>query len=195
MKQPFWHATVFLTWITPEAFIYEEQHRSDVMVLKHLQSLALLSRGWALQKVPHMGTHLPSQSSAHHTLHSLGTLCGFRRSSAGAAQHSQGISSVRLLSASAVSTSALHAASPSSKETYMSSSRKSTGGSKEQSLQQIAGIGPRNEQRFISAGIDTVPRLAGIFFESNKGDEDRMRVYLQVPSASLGSTSYHKHHQ
>ena len=52
--------------------------------------------------------------------------------------------------------------------------------SKERSLQQIPGIGARNEQLFISAGVASVPTLVDIFFEGKDGDKDRMRAFIQA---------------
>ena len=55
--------------------------------------------------------------------------------------------------------------------------------SKERSLQQIPGVGPRNEQLFISAGVASVPTLVDIFFESMDGDKDLMRAFIQATLA------------
>ncbi len=50
----------------------------------------------------------------------------------------------------------------------------------ERGLQPVAGIGPRNKQRLISAGILSVQRLRAVLDEDCKGDVIRMRAFLQV---------------
>lgn len=50
----------------------------------------------------------------------------------------------------------------------------------EHGLQRIAGIGPRNEQRLVSAGIPSMQRLRAVFNEGCNGDKYRMLKFLQV---------------
>ena len=50
----------------------------------------------------------------------------------------------------------------------------------EGSLQQVPGIGPRSEQRFISAGITSLPGLLNIFFAGKDGNKGRMHSFIQV---------------
>lgn len=47
-------------------------------------------------------------------------------------------------------------------------------------LQSVAGIGPRNEQRLVSKGIESVDRLKEIFYMQKKRNEEKMLTYLQV---------------
>ncbi|CAK0784012.1 hypothetical protein CVIRNUC_007215 [Coccomyxa viridis] len=65
------------------------------------------------------------------------------------------------------------------RELPASGSSNSGRGSGDGSLQQVSGIGPRSEQRFISAGITSLPGLLNMFFEGKDGDEGRMRSFIQ----------------
>lgn len=47
-------------------------------------------------------------------------------------------------------------------------------------LQSVAGIGPRNEQRLVSKGIESVDRLKDVFYNQKRRDEEKMVTYLQV---------------
>lgn len=47
-------------------------------------------------------------------------------------------------------------------------------------LQSVAGIGPRNEQRLVSKGIESVDRLKDVFYTQKRRDEEKMLTYLQV---------------
>ena len=47
-------------------------------------------------------------------------------------------------------------------------------------LQSVAGIGPRNEQRLVSKGIESVDRLKEVFYTQKKRNEEKMLTYLQV---------------
>ena len=90
----------------------------------------------------------------------------------------------RLLSASFASgsrpTEARHSPPQQASQEQASSGRRRFEGKKASGLRSVAGIGPRNEQRLVSKGIDTVDSLADVFNEQNNRDEEKMVSFLQV---------------
>ena len=56
-------------------------------------------------------------------------------------------------------------------------------------LQQVPGVGPRNEALLLSKGLDSQSKLSEVLVESCKNDKERLTEYL---NGEIGI--FHKHH-
>ena len=133
-----------------------------------------------------MGTQVLTQSAAYHGPPNVETKRPLKECLAvRGSRRMTGTSTSRAPSASECATDMLVRDLPAS------DTSNSGRGSGDGSLQQVSGIGPRSEQRFISAGITSLPGLLNMFFEGKDGDMGRMRSFIQVRLHSESSnTSY-----
>lgn len=82
--------------------------------------------------------------------------------------------------------------SSSAASSYGSSSPGKRKGEGKTGLRSVAGIGPRNEERLMSKGIDSVDTLWEVFTAQKKRDEDKMLSFLQVLALGLIHERRHK---
>ena len=155
----------------------------SVRALQKIQAPSLNCLGRALlagtlrkTRLLQMGVQATFLSAAQHAPHSLGSLEPRK-----AAELSQSVSSARLLSSPAAGSTAVRAARTCGKAQRMFSVERSPDANRIESLQRIAGIGPRNSQRLVSAGIDSLTRLRELFRDSNNADKMKMLACSQVP--------------
>ncbi len=152
--------------------------------LAHLGPGTPLAEGMGWLALYQMGAQVLPQSAAYHGPPNIETRRPLKECLAvRGSRRMTGTSTPRAPSASECATDILV------RELPASGSSNSGRGSGDGSLQQVSGIGPRSEQRFISAGITSLPGLLNMFFEGKDGDEGRMRSFIQVRLHTESSNS------
>ena len=158
----------------------------SVRALQAIQAPSLNCLGRALLAVTlkktrllQMGIQATFLSAAQHAPHSLGGLEPRK-----AAELSQSVSNARLLRSPAAGSTAVRAARTCVKAQRMYFLGRSPDANRIESLQRIAVIGPRNAQRFVSAGIDSVTRLRKLSKDSNNADKVKCLHAFRCPSFS-----------
>ena len=144
--------------------------------LAHFRSGTALAEEICWLALYQMGAQVKAQGPAYHGPPDIETRRPWRDCLAvrGSRRISEAFTTFRVPSAAGCATSMSVRDLPASKP------RRSIYESGEGSLQQVPGIGPRSEQRFISAGITSLPGLLNMFFEGEDGDKGRMRSFIEV---------------